>query len=151
MLEVGAGAGRLGRALRAAGYEVVAIDPDAESDDVRTGALAELDEPAGSFAAVRRLLVLLRERRLEGSGISRSGSGSYWTNEPEPPPTPIVLPPEAIDPDVVRPEPVAKAAPGDGDRAEGLAVGPDRRWERLLQVFEQHLAAGDGAAVAPGG
>jgi SAM-dependent methyltransferase len=52
VLEVGAGAGRLARALRAEGYEVVAIDPRAESDeDVQAVALADLDEPAGSFAA----------------------------------------------------------------------------------------------------
>jgi SAM-dependent methyltransferase len=51
VLEVGAGAGRLARALRAAGYEVVAIDPGSESVDVRAVALADLDEPAGWFAA----------------------------------------------------------------------------------------------------
>jgi SAM-dependent methyltransferase len=52
VLEVGAGAGRLARALRAEGYEVLAIDPRTESDeDVQAVALADLDEPAGSFAA----------------------------------------------------------------------------------------------------
>jgi Methyltransferase domain len=53
VLEVGAGAGRLARALRAVGYDV--LEP--ESDDVRAVALADLDEPAGSFAAAiaRRL------------------------------------------------------------------------------------------------
>jgi SAM-dependent methyltransferase len=51
VLEVGAGDGRLGRALRAAGYDVVAIDPKSEKEDVRAVALADLDEPAGSFAA----------------------------------------------------------------------------------------------------
>jgi SAM-dependent methyltransferase len=51
VLEVGAGAGRLAQALRAAGYEVVAIDPRSDNDDVRAVALADLDEPAGSFAA----------------------------------------------------------------------------------------------------
>ena len=34
MLEVGAGAGHLARALRATGYEMVAIDPKSESDYV---------------------------------------------------------------------------------------------------------------------
>jgi len=51
VLEVGAGAGRLARALRAVGYDVLAIDPGSDSEDVRAVALADLDEPAGSFAA----------------------------------------------------------------------------------------------------
>jgi SAM-dependent methyltransferase len=51
LLEVGAGAGRLARALRAVGYDVLAIDPGSDSEDVRAVALADLDEPAGSFAA----------------------------------------------------------------------------------------------------
>jgi SAM-dependent methyltransferase len=51
VLEVGAGSGRLARALRAARYDVVAIDPGSDSEDVRRVALAELDEPTGSFAA----------------------------------------------------------------------------------------------------
>jgi SAM-dependent methyltransferase len=51
VLEVGAGAGRLAGALRAAGYDVLAIDPEPKSEDVRAVALADLDEPAGSFAA----------------------------------------------------------------------------------------------------
>lgn len=52
VLEVGAGAGSLARALRAAGYEVVAIDPRADGgENVRPVALVDLDEPAGSFAA----------------------------------------------------------------------------------------------------
>ena len=51
VLEVGAGAGRLARALRATGYDVIAIDPRSDDDDVRSVALADLDEPAGSFAA----------------------------------------------------------------------------------------------------
>jgi len=51
VLEVGAGAGRLAGALRAVGYEVLAIDPAPKSEDVRAVALVDLDEPAGSFAA----------------------------------------------------------------------------------------------------
>lgn len=51
VLEVGAGSGGLARALRGAGYEVLAIDPGSDNDDVRAVALADLDEAAGSFAA----------------------------------------------------------------------------------------------------
>ena len=51
VLEVGAGSGGLARALRSAGYEVLAIDPGSDNDDVRAVALADLEEPAGSFAA----------------------------------------------------------------------------------------------------
>jgi SAM-dependent methyltransferase len=51
VLEIGAGAGRLARVLRAAGYDVLAIDPKSESEDVRAVALVDLEEPAGSFAA----------------------------------------------------------------------------------------------------
>ena len=58
MLEVGAGDGRLGRGLRAAGYEVLAIDPEPKSDDVRAVALADLDEPASSFAAAVAIVSL---------------------------------------------------------------------------------------------
>jgi SAM-dependent methyltransferase len=58
VLEVGAGAGRLAVALRAAGYEVLAIDPRSESDDVRAVALADLDEPASSFAAAVAIVSL---------------------------------------------------------------------------------------------
>ena len=67
VLEVGAGAGRLARALRAGGYEVVAIDPKSESDDVRAVALADLDEPAGSFAAAVAVVSLHHVEPLEES------------------------------------------------------------------------------------
>jgi SAM-dependent methyltransferase len=58
VLEVGAGSGHVARALRASGYDVLAIDPEPESDDVRAVALAELDEPAGSFAAAVAIVSL---------------------------------------------------------------------------------------------
>ena len=51
VLEIGAGSGRLARALRAAGYDVLAIDPKSDNEDVGPVALADVDEPAGSFAA----------------------------------------------------------------------------------------------------
>jgi SAM-dependent methyltransferase len=44
VLEVGAGDGELAAALAAAGYEVVAIDPASEVENVRRVALHELDE-----------------------------------------------------------------------------------------------------------
>jgi SAM-dependent methyltransferase len=51
LLEIGAGDGALARALAAAGYEVLAIDPEPAGADVRPVSLHELDEPAASFAA----------------------------------------------------------------------------------------------------
>jgi SAM-dependent methyltransferase len=68
VLEVGAGAGRLARALRATGYDVLAIDPRTEDDDdVRSVALAELDEPTGSFAAAVAVVSLHHVDPLEES------------------------------------------------------------------------------------
>ena len=67
VLEVGAGDGRLARALRAAGYDVLAIDPKFQSDEVRAVALADLDEPAGSFAAAVAIVSLHHVDPLEDS------------------------------------------------------------------------------------
>jgi len=68
VLEVGAGAGGLARALRAAGYDVLAIDPRSDrDDDVRSVALVDLDEPAGSFAAAVAVVSLHHVDPLEES------------------------------------------------------------------------------------
>jgi SAM-dependent methyltransferase len=67
VLEVGAGDGRLARALRAVGYDVLAIDPKSESDEIRAVALADLDEPAGSFAAAVAVVSLHHVDPLEDS------------------------------------------------------------------------------------
>ena len=67
VLEVGAGAGQLARALRASGYDVLAIDPEPESDDVRAVALADLAEPAGSFTAAVAVVSLHHVDPLEAS------------------------------------------------------------------------------------
>ena len=67
VLEVGAGAGSLARALRQAGYDVLAIDPKSENEDVRAVALADLDEPAGSFAAAIAVVSLHHVDPLEES------------------------------------------------------------------------------------
>src|SRR5207248_2961655 len=67
VLEAGAGAGQLAGALRAAGYDVLAIDPEPKSDDVRAVALADLDEPAGSFAAAVAVVSLHHVDPLEDS------------------------------------------------------------------------------------
>jgi SAM-dependent methyltransferase len=67
VLEVGAGAGHLAEALRAVGYDVLAIDPNPKSDDVRAVALADLDEPAGSFAAAVAVVSLHHVEPLEES------------------------------------------------------------------------------------
>jgi Methyltransferase domain len=63
VLEVGAGAGRLARALRAVGCDV--LEP--ESDDVRAVAFADLDEPAGSFAAAIAVVSLHHSTPLDDS------------------------------------------------------------------------------------
>jgi SAM-dependent methyltransferase len=67
VLEVGAGSGRLARAIRAAGYDVLAIDPGTDSEDVRAVALVDLDEPAGSFAAAVAVVSLHHVDPLEES------------------------------------------------------------------------------------
>lgn len=68
VLEVGAGAGHLARALRAAGYDVLAIDPRSDGDDdVHPVALADLDEPEGSFAAAVAVVSLHHVEPLEES------------------------------------------------------------------------------------
>jgi len=67
VLEIGAGDGSLARALRAAGYDVLAIDPGSERDDVRPVALADLDEPAASFAAAVAVVSLHHVDPLEES------------------------------------------------------------------------------------
>lgn len=67
VLEVGAGDGRLGRAFRAIGYDVLAIDPRSERDDVLAVALADVDEPAGSFAAAVAIVSLHHVEPLDES------------------------------------------------------------------------------------
>jgi SAM-dependent methyltransferase len=67
VLEVGAGAGRLARALREAGYDVLAIDPRSEEDDVRAVALSDLHEPERSFAAAVAIVSLHHVDPLEES------------------------------------------------------------------------------------
>jgi SAM-dependent methyltransferase len=68
VLEVGAGAGGLARALRAAGYDVLAIDPrSGGDDDVKPVPLVDLDEPAGSFAAAVAVVSLHHVDPLEES------------------------------------------------------------------------------------
>jgi SAM-dependent methyltransferase len=51
VLEVGAGDGELARRLRAAGYDVSAIDPKSESPDVVPLALADAPDPPRPFDA----------------------------------------------------------------------------------------------------
>jgi len=67
VLEIGAGGGRLARALRAAGFEVLAIDPGSEGEDVRPVALLDVDEPPGSFAAAVAIVSLHHVEPLEDS------------------------------------------------------------------------------------
>jgi SAM-dependent methyltransferase len=58
VLEVGAGRGELAAELRAAGFDVVAIDPAADADGVLPVALADLDEPPASFDAALAVVSL---------------------------------------------------------------------------------------------
>lgn len=67
VLEIGAGDGELARALGAAGYEVLAIDPEPSGADVRAVTLLELGEPAGSFGAALAVTSLHHVYPLESS------------------------------------------------------------------------------------
>jgi SAM-dependent methyltransferase len=67
VLEIGAGDGELARALRADGYDVLAIDPDPRGADVRRDALIDLDEPAASFDAALAVTSLHHVEPLEES------------------------------------------------------------------------------------
>jgi SAM-dependent methyltransferase len=67
VLEVGAGEGELARLMTAAGYTVVAIDPEADRADVLPVALAELEEPASSFDAAVAVVSLHHVNPLDAS------------------------------------------------------------------------------------
>jgi SAM-dependent methyltransferase len=67
VLEVGAGDGELAAALAKAGYEVVAIDPAADTPAVRPVALHALDEPSASFDAALAVVSLHHVEPLEES------------------------------------------------------------------------------------
>jgi SAM-dependent methyltransferase len=73
VLEVGCGAGELALALDAAGYEVVAIDPDAPQGRIfRQLTLEELDDP-GSFHAAVAARVLHHVEPLEPAVAKLAG------------------------------------------------------------------------------
>jgi SAM-dependent methyltransferase len=67
VLEVGAGEGDLANALRVAGYDVLAIDPEPRGEGVRATALHELDEAPGSFDAAVAIVSLHHVEPLEAS------------------------------------------------------------------------------------
>jgi SAM-dependent methyltransferase len=67
VLEVGAGDGELARALRAAGYDVTAIDPKSDSPDVLPVALADLPDPPRPFDAAVAVVSLHHVDPLEPS------------------------------------------------------------------------------------
>jgi SAM-dependent methyltransferase len=67
VLEVGAGSGDLARALEAAGYSVVAIDPEPGGVNVVPVALHDLGESAGSFDAAIAVVSLHHIDPLEAS------------------------------------------------------------------------------------
>ena len=67
VLEVGAGDGGLARRLRAAGYDVTAIDPKSDSADVESVALAELPDPPRPYDAAVAVVSLHHVEPLEPS------------------------------------------------------------------------------------
>jgi SAM-dependent methyltransferase len=67
LLEIGAGDGKVARALADAGYEVLAIDPEPRGGHVLPVALRELDEPVGSFQAAFAITSLHHVEPLEDS------------------------------------------------------------------------------------
>jgi SAM-dependent methyltransferase len=67
LLEIGAGDGELAQALRADGYDVLAIDPDPRGADVRSVALLDLDESPASFDAALAVTSLHHVEPLEES------------------------------------------------------------------------------------
>ena len=69
VLEVGAGGGELARALAAAGYDVLAIDPEPAGDNVVPVALHELGEPPGSFDAAIAVVSLHHVEPLDESCV----------------------------------------------------------------------------------
>ncbi len=78
VLEVGGGRGELATALRARGWEVVAIDP-AGGDGVIAVSLADLDAPEDSFDAALAVVSLHHVHPLERScarlaGLMRPGA-----------------------------------------------------------------------------
>ncbi len=69
VLEVGAGDGELARALTAAGYDMLAIDPEPSGDNVTAVALHDLDEPAAAFDAAIGVVSLHHVEPLEESCV----------------------------------------------------------------------------------
>jgi SAM-dependent methyltransferase len=67
VLEIGAGAGALAARMREAGYDVLAIDPSPGGEGVTAVALADVDEPDGSFDAAVAVLSLHHVEPLEPS------------------------------------------------------------------------------------
>lgn len=67
VLEIGAGDGALAAALRDAGYDVVAIDPNPGGADVHAVALLELEEAPASFQAAVAITSLHHVEPLEES------------------------------------------------------------------------------------
>ena len=67
VLEVGAGDGALADELRAAGHDVLAIDPGSETEAVQPIALADLDVDPGSFDAAVAVVSLHHVHPLERS------------------------------------------------------------------------------------
>lgn len=69
VLEVGAGAGELAQALRVAGYEVTAIDPEPKGEGVERESLQTLADPAEPFDAAVATVSLHHVEPLEESCV----------------------------------------------------------------------------------
>lgn len=73
LLEIGAGGGELARGLAEAGYDVLAIDPQPSSENVRAVALLDLDALPASFDAALAVTSLHHVEPLEESIAHLSG------------------------------------------------------------------------------
>jgi SAM-dependent methyltransferase len=143
VLEVGAGEGDLANALRVAGYDVLAIDPEPRGDGVRAMAVHELDETVGSFDAAIAVVSLHHVDPLETSCARLA--------ELLPPGAPLVV--DEIDVSAYD----ERAASWWRQQRRALGADTDRTPEAMVAELRHHLhplkriaeALDDGFDVGP--